>query len=179
MPRIRKGCIQDRGTSFRIAYYGCDGQRRYETFKTRDEAESALAQRVSATMDELPVITPRTLQKRKLKSVAHCAGVYFLWCKETSLTKIGQSRGAGRRIADITMATGAQLYLIGFLPSHNHVRAEKFIHEVLKSKRVRGEWFRLTPYDIERAIAEWSIYVFSPKGENRLPLPSSALLEAV
>src|SRR5262249_47212164 len=146
MPKTKTGNIQQRGNlSFRIRYVDSKGIRRHETLRgTFQEAQELLKRRLETNVSELPPYTPQIYRHKKLKSVAECSGVYFLWCRETGLTKIGHSAGAGRRVADITSASSSQLQLIGFLPTFHHTRAEKIIHEFLHHRRVRGEWFRIT-----------------------------------
>lgn len=178
MAKPRTGNIQPHGRVFRIRYVDTDGVRRHESYPTLEEAERTLSERLKITADQLPPYTPLKHKGGKLRSVAQCAGVYFLWCRETGLTKIGQSSGAGRRIADLTTASSTHLWVIGFVPTYHHKRAEKCIHAFLKRRHVRGEWFNVNPYQIECAIGHWF------RTQGALPtfveeVPSSVLMEVM
>ncbi len=53
--RTRGGTLQNRGTSFRIAYYDLNHIRQYESFTTEDEARRELANRIADVGKGLPV----------------------------------------------------------------------------------------------------------------------------
>lgn len=61
--RSRGGSIQNRGTSWRISYYGIDHQRQFESYPTEDEARRELAKRISQVADGIPVTSKPHLVK--------------------------------------------------------------------------------------------------------------------
>jgi hypothetical protein len=70
--------------------------------------------------------------------------------------KIGKSKNVLSRLSSLGTGLPHKPRLIHSFPAKTPARAESVLHQKFKDKRLNGEWFRLTPEDVEwvKAINE-------------------------
>lgn len=81
-----------------------------------------------------------------LRAPAPGTAVYLLRAGE--YFKIGWARAVEKRIKDIQSCSPEGLELIHAIPAQDPLGTEAQWHHRFRDKRVRGEWFKLTPDDI-------------------------------
>jgi hypothetical protein len=83
--------------------------------------------------------------------------VYLIYNPRNGLTKIGRSNDVHRRYIDLANASGCPLEIIAAIELTPNLSPcdkllERVLHEYYHSKRIQGEWFRLSVWDICRII---------------------------
>jgi predicted GIY-YIG superfamily endonuclease len=76
---------------------------------------------------------------------------------ENNAVKIGRARQPVKRMAHFQTGHYQQLTLAYSQPSTDDSQAsliERFVHHLLREKRMAGEWFAVTPDEAQRAIVE-------------------------
>lgn len=63
--------------------------------------------------------------------------------------KIGRSSDVGRRIQEFSTGSPHEFHLVHKIAADDMVQAEKKLHEQYLPKSIKGEWFHLTPEDVE------------------------------
>lgn len=86
--------------------------------------------------------------------------------------KIGVARSPETRIRSVTL-TPQPLTVVHRVLSDRPYWLEMYIHTAFSPQRVRGEWFRLTPADLELIVS-----VTAGESESDLPAQIVALYEA-
>lgn len=84
-------------------------------------------------------------------------GQVYLVHSELNLYKIGQSKNASCRVACLATSSPVALELIHTIECDDRISAERRLHEEYSSLRRNGEWFKLSPEDVEQ-ICGWSHY---------------------
>lgn len=74
-------------------------------------------------------------------------GFVYIVVREDGLYKIGMARNVARRLTSLGAA--ARIELVHQFPCKNRWRSEREMHMIFAGKRKHGEWFALTPEDIE------------------------------
>ena len=83
------------------------------------------------------------------------AFVYVMGCADAECIKIGIAKDVGRRLALLQSGNPLEIkavYSRGF-DDKRASQVERSAHRHFKSKRIRGEWFRVSPNDAEAFIA--------------------------
>jgi hypothetical protein len=78
--------------------------------------------------------------------------VYLVQCSATGLVKIGMAADVMARVRD--MQTGSSSELVPLLDVAGGRDLERELHLNFASKRVRGEWFRLTDDDVAGVLMD-------------------------
>lgn len=86
--------------------------------------------------------------KKKKKKKAQDGYVYLIASKD-GLYKIGLSKDVRARIKTLGVALPFEIEPIHTIKTDDMVTLEKELHAQFNEKRVRGEWFALTPEDVE------------------------------
>ncbi len=115
-----------------------------------------------AVFKKTPFVVQRLEELRKLEEAERTAEnleslrrsnfkifVYLMEDLRNGLVKIGQSQTPEKR-ENTLQSEVPEISLRFYLPAHD--TAEKELHEKFDAKRVRGEWFQLTPQDILAVI---------------------------
>lgn len=98
-----------------------------------------------------PAATPTLLEERSDRDVP--GFVYLMEHQEQDLYKIGFSVSPRRRVEEVAKAEGAAVELICSIPAADMRALERELHQQYREKRIRGEWFRLSQYDIAAIVA--------------------------
>lgn len=77
------------------------------------------------------------------------AGVYILQA-DSGLVKIGLAQNIERRVLDIQAMSPSALTLVHVIETDRAREVERLLHIEFKARREWGEWFRLSPFDLER-----------------------------
>ena len=77
-------------------------------------------------------------------------GVYFIY--DTRAVKIGVANNIDTRIKQLQTGNPYELQLLKFIETQDPYTLEKRFHQLLDGKRMTGEWFDLTPEDVELFI---------------------------
>lgn len=101
--------------------------------------------------------------KNKEKSAVSAGYVYLIRAK-TGECKIGCATNIEKRIAAFTVQPPFEYEVIHSFKADHMRKAESQLHEMYKSKHVKGEWFVLDDVDIEEImqIAQYKEGQFSP-----------------
>lgn len=75
--------------------------------------------------------------------------IYLIKSKEDNYYKIGRATDVSQRLASLETGTPFDLELVFSQEVNDAVKVEQDLHLMFSSKRVKGEWFRLTPQDAE------------------------------
>jgi len=76
--------------------------------------------------------------------------VYFLQDIDvTGYVKIGRSTNPYHRLRDFGVKLPFATRLVHIIEYHNDAELERFLHGYLANKRVRGEWFDLSDFEME------------------------------
>lgn len=115
--------------------------------------ECGLLDLAAAHEASLEIGLPPLLAGQRLpttKRTEGAAGVYVLRAPD-GLYKIGSSRNAAARLVTLQTGSPVPLGLILTIPTkqHLHNALERTLHHRLADKRVRGEWFALSPADVD------------------------------
>lgn len=79
--------------------------------------------------------------------------VYFIRQKNEDLFKIGMTRSDPyARMKSIQTGIPHELELFNVIPTDNPSKLEKELHDIFKDYHLRGEWFNLTPHQVEKYI---------------------------
>ncbi|MGL5720071.1 MAG: GIY-YIG nuclease family protein [Alphaproteobacteria bacterium] len=76
--------------------------------------------------------------------------VYLLFNKSTSMHKIGVTKNVSTRVSSIEMQTGVDMVLVEKTLVDDMYFHESYLHKLFKEKRVKGEWFNLNDFDVEK-----------------------------
>lgn len=79
------------------------------------------------------------------------AWIYVVFCEETGLHKIGRTRDLEQRMSQLRAGSAYVLWLrMSFTCPEFFVEAwEKALHYRFAACRTHGEWFKLTPRDLD------------------------------
>lgn len=69
--------------------------------------------------------------------------VYIIQLADTDLFKIGISTDPHRRLRQLQSKCPVPLTLHWWWYGHDYRSCEKYLHQALSSRRVKGEWFKL------------------------------------
>lgn len=75
--------------------------------------------------------------------------VYFMWCQEKQIMKIGCSGEPTKRKTALQREIGASLEIIATIETATMYELECEIHELYSSRRHDGEWFNITPVQLK------------------------------
>jgi hypothetical protein len=78
--------------------------------------------------------------------------VYLVGSKEYGLYKIGYSKNDDptKRIRSVAQGAPFHIELLKFWVAENPKRLEAALHRYFRSRKVKGEWFRLKQKDLDR-----------------------------
>jgi len=82
-------------------------------------------------------------------NVPESRGFVYLIRAETGVFKIGKATNVARRMANLGHLSPVALELVHTISAFNALAAESDLHRRFRARRVRGEWFALTPEDVE------------------------------
>ncbi len=90
--------------------------------------------------------SPLTMDHSSTQPRAHDGYVYVL--SAGPFVKVGRTKDPGHRIKALSIQLPFPVEIEAVIPCENHVRAERYLHWLMKVKRVNGEWFDLSgdPY---------------------------------
>ena len=74
--------------------------------------------------------------------------------KQHGKYKIGKAKDTNRRREDITLLGSEPFELVHEIETDDMSGVEKYWHGRFESKRIRGEWFKLTQSDV-KAFKRW------------------------
>jgi predicted GIY-YIG superfamily endonuclease len=80
------------------------------------------------------------------------SGYVYLIEAENGLVKIGRTEDVERRLSSINSASPICVTLLHSEFVKDAVEMERVLHDRFQSKRMRGEWFRLSESDVDEAI---------------------------
>lgn len=79
----------------------------------------------------------------------NCTGYVYLIETDIGAYKIGRTNDLGRRVLDFGGASVPFRWrMIHAIHCHNPEWAEKNLHRIFCRRRIRGEWFKLSPADV-------------------------------
>lgn len=82
--------------------------------------------------------------------------VYLIFCM--GYYKIGCAKSVQRRMKQFQEFLPEEIKIIHTIPTNDMHFAEARLHQRFDSKRVRGEWFRLTPEDVAFICEQKAIF---------------------
>ena len=85
----------------------------------------------------------------------HKRGFVYLIRADNGLCKIGITRNLAGRLREINRVSPVAVKLISFHHSFYPGRAEKVYHEAFADRHIKGEWYALTPIDLQDIMAWW------------------------
>ena len=74
--------------------------------------------------------------------------IYVIRCGE--YYKIGMTLSLERRITELTMQLPHAPEIVCLIPTNHAGMEERRLHKLFSAQRLNGEWFSLTPEDIEK-----------------------------
>lgn len=77
--------------------------------------------------------------------------VYFMWCAEKSIMKIGCSGDPKKRLKSVQRDIGAELKILGVIATTGMYELESEMHSLFSCRRHDGEWFRIEPKHLKVA----------------------------
>lgn len=81
--------------------------------------------------------------------------------ESSGLYKIGITKQPmGKRLKDLQTGNPTSLNLILVKHCSNYVKIEKYFHRLFKHKHIRGEWFKLSSYDLSLIITSKLYSIF-------------------
>jgi hypothetical protein len=75
---------------------------------------------------------------------------YLYVFKGGGLSKVGSTSDIKKRLSTLNRLSPTKIENVWYTDTSDNPRAEDRIHSIFSSKRVHGEWFRLTDTDIEK-----------------------------
>lgn len=78
-------------------------------------------------------------RERFVKTMQNITQIYFIYCPETCLVKIGRSNNIEKRIRTIQSISPSKISLLSCVTAHKSF--EFYLHQKLKESRSHGEWF--------------------------------------
>jgi antitoxin component HigA of HigAB toxin-antitoxin module len=79
--------------------------------------------------------------------------VYFAHCEQAEAVKIGKARDVKSRLSMLQIGNPTSLELVEMIED-NSGKLEGLLHRWFRGKRIRGEWFRITPDDVRELVAK-------------------------
>jgi hypothetical protein len=81
-------------------------------------------------------------------------GFVYLLASENGLTKIGSTNNLDRRIGEIRAMIPVDVTLVNSIYSSDYQRIERELHTIFTNQRkwVKGEWFKLSPWDVKHCF---------------------------
>jgi len=76
--------------------------------------------------------------------------IYFVKPQGSSVVKIGFSTDPDKRLRSLQLMNHTPLKIVAKIKATQ--RDEQWLHQELKAYRVRGEWFRLSSFEVFRAV---------------------------
>lgn len=109
---------------------------------------------------------PRSTTRRRVASTtedpAEGGSVYFIRHPD-GFIKIGKAQGHPHnvkvRLKDLQGANPHELELLGSVACKEYSKLEAHLHGAFKLQRVRGEWFKLTDYDVRKTFEFFGLKV--------------------
>jgi hypothetical protein len=74
--------------------------------------------------------------------------VYIAEAFTQSVYKIGYAKNVSNRLSSLQTSSPHELRVFHKFQTANSREAENALHKIFKEKKVRGEWYRLTPVDL-------------------------------
>lgn len=74
--------------------------------------------------------------------------IYLIQVKDATRYKIGLSIHPNKRLTKLSNSSPYEMVIVHTVAVENMTRAERFLHEKYKEKRVRGEWFELNQSEV-------------------------------
>ncbi len=75
----------------------------------------------------------------------------FVYLLETNgVYKIGKAKDVEVRVKSLQTGTPTELKLVHKIETNDYSRLEKFLHDSLDYRRVRGEWFELSEKEVAK-----------------------------
>lgn len=75
--------------------------------------------------------------------------LYLIQLGDTDIFKIGITRDLKKRLSQLQRKSLIDLQIIHSWHSHDYQLCEWLLHDKYSSKRVKDEWFKLTPNDLK------------------------------
>jgi hypothetical protein len=85
---------------------------------------------------------------RKSSAVNQTQGYVYLIQSTSGYFKIGKAKDVQNRLKTFEVKLPFEVDLLHSIECDNYNQAESQLHERFKTKRVKGEWFNLTPDDV-------------------------------
>lgn len=133
-----------------------------------DRQEWAFAEMERLLIAGVLEVTDLPEPRKKPDISTGASSVYIMRVGE--VCKIGFAKDPEQRRADIQVGNHQPVEILYSIPSNDHRRLERRLHDKFSLQRLSGEWFRLSKADIETAIRIM---------EDANPVPSRRLSAAV
>jgi hypothetical protein len=101
------------------------------------------------------------------------AGVYIL-VASNGLCKIGQTESLYKRVASLWTMIPDEFEVYAFFPTEGHAFAEEILHNLVRNRRVKGEWFALNDDDLAKVIGFYQFDLINEKAGEFLETYSAA-----
>lgn len=109
----------------------------------------------SATEDLLSSLRQNGLLRPKPRKKAKRSSFVYLFQEEHGATKIGVSSRWRERLKEIDILIPYQTYVVAVIKSDFARQIERELHERYSSRRISGEWFRLSDADIRQILSDY------------------------
>lgn len=120
----------------------------FKKLKEKDRKNKIENQRMAAEIKELKSL----LKAAPAPKIKGC--VYFVQMEDSDMYKIGYtSKDAKSRLSQLQVGCPFTLTVRDFIPVADPKRFESYMHECFETKKVRGEWFKLTADDVDTLVA--------------------------
>lgn len=86
-------------------------------------------------------------------------GFVYLVRNHLGHIKIGKAKNPRSRFSNLQTASSSQLELLHVIETNAMAQAESSLHAKFEKRRVRGEWFDLTPKQIEELLQRKTIRI--------------------
>lgn len=93
---------------------------------------------------------PRTLKVNNPSSMSYKNGSVYLMKADNGVYKIGMSVNPVQRMLSLERTLPYDLELIHTIQSKRMKHLERYFHDLFKESRLKGEWFDLTPEQVEQ-----------------------------
>lgn len=125
---------------------------------TYPHIQSAIQERLSVISESVEdLVKKNSILDLPTKYKKHRSNkVYFIQA-ENGLIKIGIAFDVEYRLSFLNTASPVELTLLFWVDTDEARGLEKSLHHLFKTKRVRGEWFRLTSDDITWVKSNYGI----------------------